>query len=64
MTVYNFADMCIDSGSLILRLWDVCMEKEVYVGYADELPFQFGDAEVSSFDLPVNAGEITLNVAM
>ena len=64
MTVLDFANMCVDSDSLILRLWDMDKEEEVYAGYANELPFQYEDAEVESFDLPVKAGEITLNVAM
>ena len=64
MTVLEFVNMCVDSDSLILRLWDTDTEEEVYAGYANELPFQYEDAEVESFDLPVKTGEITLNVAM
>ena len=61
MSVYDFIDMCIEPSMLQVSLYDVNLSEVVWEGYGDELPEEFEDAVVDTYDVPYD-GAITLNI--
>ncbi len=59
MTVYEFCQMCIEPSILNVEIFD---GEIVYSGPADEIPEEYEDVEVSSFDLPTTPDWITINI--
>lgn len=64
MTIYELLDTCYDAGMLTLTIYDIDSETDVWHGEADELPSEYEDMEVCSWDVPSKAGEMTVNVSM
>lgn len=62
MTVYDFYNMCVDSGMLNVEIWDNDESAIIYSGPCEELPMDIEDEEVSSFDIPTRVDWITLNI--
>ena len=62
MTVGMFLDYCCDAGLLTVEIYSFEKEKVVWVGCGDEVPGEYYDAELSSFDVPSKADLITLNI--
>lgn len=61
MTVYEFLDYCIDARLLTVEIYSLD-KGTVWVGDFDELPDEYADAELCSFDVPTKEGCITLNI--
>lgn len=61
MTVYDFIDLCVEPSFLKLTIYDANTGDDVFTGAADELPMEYEDLTVESFDVPTD-GHITLNV--
>lgn len=61
MTVYEFMSLCIDKSLCNVILWDIDNEEEIYNGPGDEIPTEYEDAEIGSFDVPTQES-ITLNI--
>ena len=62
MSVYEFCNMCTDSGMLYVEIWDNEEATIIYQGPCDELPMELEDEEISSFDVPTRVDWITLNI--
>ena len=62
MDVSEFVDMCTDYASLVLHIWSIDLEKNIYEGPASDIPDDIGVMEVESFDPPSGENTITVNV--
>lgn len=62
MTVYEFVDWCIDAGLLTVEIYSLDKGDIVWTGPGDELPDEYADCEIGSFDVPSMADHITLNI--
>lgn len=63
MTVYDFLDLCYDKGLLNIEIYDFTSEKVIYSGLGEDVPFEYEDLEVQSYDVPYN-NILTLNVEL
>lgn len=63
ITVYDFMNLCI-GDSQVYMLYDISTDQIVWVGRIDELPDEYANLEVGSFDELVGGPmkEITLNI--
>lgn len=61
MTLYELINLCIEPSFLKVKIYDVNKCEDVWEGFGDEIPEEYEDLEVSSFDLPVK-DSITFNV--
>ncbi|MBP5581466.1 MAG: hypothetical protein J6X85_06740 [Ruminococcus sp.] len=64
MTNNELLDTCYDSGLLTLTIYDIDSETDVWSGEGDDVPTEYGDMEVYSWDLPSKPYEFTVNVCM
>lgn len=64
INVYEFIDLCIDGSMLNVELWDVDKEEQVYSGTLDDMPEEFQTAYVTSYDIPMMEGMLTLNITI
>lgn len=61
MTVYDFIDLCIEPSFMIVELYSL-ESGTVWTGYADEIPEEFLECEVGSYDVPTVKDHLTLNI--
>ena len=52
MIVDDLLDYCSDRGMMTVSLYNLDLDKEVYRGAGDEIPEQYLDMEVQSYDVP------------
>lgn len=62
MSVYDFCELCIEPGLLKVEIWDAASESVVFSGLYSDIDDELGCAEVMTFDLPVKANTICLNI--
>jgi len=62
MSVGEFLDYCCDAGLLIVHIYRFDANAIVWTGLGDELPDEYADAELCSFDVPSKADHLTLNI--
>lgn len=62
MTVSELLYYCFDAGMLHVEIYDLTSNTSVYIGYGDEIPEEFEDLEICTWDIPTNPGELTINV--
>lgn len=61
MSVFDFVEMCIERGLFMVELYHLEKGVSVWSGSADEIPDEYLDMEVCSFDPPGN-DSMTLNI--
>jgi hypothetical protein len=62
ITVYDFMDLCIGNFQ-IYKLYDISIDQIIWSGCIDDLPDEYANLEVTSFDeLTGYSKEITLNI--
>lgn len=62
ITVYDFCEMCIEECMLKVEIWDAASESVVFSGLCADIDDELGCAEVMTFDPPVKANTICLNI--
>lgn len=62
MTVSEFLFLCIDPSMMTVEIWSDKAKAVLWTGPGDEIPDEYEYSELWSFDPPVKAGWITLNV--
>lgn len=62
MTVYDFLELCIDRGMMTVEIWSNSAEDVLWTGPDDELPEEYEDCELCSFDPPTKPWCMTLNI--
>lgn len=61
MSIYDFMDYCVDAGMCHVVIYSFEKEDNVWSGYGDEIPEEYGDETEFSFDVPSD-GSITFNI--
>ena len=61
-TVGDFLEYCIDEGLLTVEIYSSEKGDVVWLGNGYDVPEQYLDAELGSFDVPSKADHITLNI--
>lgn len=61
-TVGDFLDYCCDAGLLIVHIYSLDANAFVWTGCGDEVPDEYMNAELGSWDVPSKADHITLNI--
>lgn len=61
ISVYDFVQLCCDPSMLMVVIFDLAIGEELYRGYADEIPEEYEDMKVWSFDAPFG-GTDTLEI--
>lgn len=54
ISVYDFVQLCCDPSMLKVAIFDLAVGEELYRGYADEIPEEYEDMKVWSYDAPVS----------
>lgn len=62
MTVGDFLFYCIDEGFLTVEIYSIKKGKTVWLGNGYNVPDEYLDAELGSWDVPSKADHITLNI--
>lgn len=62
MTIFDFLEYCIDEGMLKVEIYSLDKGKTVWTGDGDDIPSEYGYAELCSFDIPTEPWHITLNI--
>ena len=62
MTIGDFLDYCIDAGLLTVEIYSLEVGETVWTGWGDEMPNEYLDSELGSFDIPSKQGILTLNI--
>ena len=60
-TVGDFLDYCIDPGLLTVEIYSLDKGR-LWMGVGWEMPDEYAEAELSSFDVPCQADHLTLNI--
>ena len=61
MTINELMNMCIEPSMCKVEIFDANPEKVVWSGWADEIPDEYGELDVESFDVPTD-GCMTFNI--
>ena len=61
MTIAELMEMCIEPSMCKVEIYDVWSEDVVWSGWADEIPEEYGEKYVESFDVPTD-GCMTFNI--
>lgn len=63
ITVKCFCDACIEPSLQKIKLYDCDTEKDVWEGFANEIPEEYEDWFISSWDCIISPSEtLTLNI--
>lgn len=63
ITVKCFCDACVEPSLQKIKLYDCDTEKDVWEGFADEIPEEYEDWFISSWDCIISPSEtLTLNI--
>ena len=62
MTIGEMLDLCFVAGMLTVEIYDLDKERTVWTGDGDEVPDEYLDAEIESWDLPAAASKMTFNI--
>ena len=63
ITVKYFCDMCIEPSLQKINLYNCDIEEDVWEGFADEIPDEYEDWYISSWDCIISPSEtLTLNI--
>lgn len=63
ITVKCFCDACVEPSLQKIKLYDCDIEKDVWEGFADEIPEEYEDWFISSWDCIISPSEtLTLNI--
>lgn len=63
ITVKCFCDACVEPSLQKIKLYDCDTEKDVWEGFADEIPEEYEDWLISSWDCIISPSEtLTLNI--
>lgn len=61
MTIAELMDMCIEPSLCKVEIYSADSEKVIWSGWADELPDEYGEMNIESFDVPTE-GCLTFNI--
>lgn len=61
MTIAELMDMCIEPSLCKVEIYSVDKNGEVWSGFGDDIPDEYGELEFDSFDVP-NDGCMTFNI--
>lgn len=61
ITVEELMGLCNEAGICEVTIYDIEKCEGVWTGYGDEIPKDYADLAIESFDAP-EAGKLTLNV--
>lgn len=61
MTVYDFVYLCIEPSFMTVELYSL-ESGTVWAGPGDEIPEDFLECEICTYDVPTEANRITLNI--
>lgn len=62
MTVYDFVDLCIEPSFMTVEIYSLDAGAVVWTGPGDEIPEEFLEREVCTYDVPTKECGITLNI--
>lgn len=63
ITVKHFCDMCIEPSLQKIKLYNCNTEEDVWEGFADEIPDEYENWCISSWDCIISPSEtLTLNI--
>ena len=63
ITVKYFCDMCIEPSLQKIKLYNCDIEEDAWEGFADEIPEEYEDWYISSWDCIISPSEtLTLNI--
>lgn len=62
LTINDFIELCIESSMLEIIIYSISDEEELWSGFACNLPDEYADSDIESFDAPDSKGRITLNI--
>ena len=63
MRICDFLELCIEPGLCTVAIYDVEKDKDLWKGTAEEIPSEFAELEVDSWDVPMEPGIMTFNVS-
>lgn len=63
ITVKNFCDCCVEPSLQKIKLYNCDTGKDIWEGYADEIPDEYEEWYISSWDCIIAPSEtLTLNI--
>lgn len=62
MSVAEFLEYCIEPCMLEVHLYSLDAGCVIWHGKADEIPYEYANMELCSFDTPNENGSITINI--
>lgn len=64
MTVYELLNLCMDASLMDVQLYDLNSREVIWSGFGDEVPENYEDVEVDSYDPVDNRGTFTINISI
>lgn len=61
MTIREFMYLCTEPSLCKVTIFDCNKSEEIWMGFADELPDYYLEAEIQSWDVPSD-GHMTFNI--
>lgn len=61
MTVFDFVDLCIEPSFMTVEIYSL-ERGTVWTGPGDQIPDEFLDCEIGTYDVPTKICGITLNI--
>lgn len=62
MKVKELLKLCIEPSLLTVEIFDIEKSEIVWVGEARDIPSEYAEKEIGSFDVPTDYGRITINI--
>ena len=63
ITVYDFLDLCIEKSFQTVALYDMDSGEIVYKGSAEDVPYEYSEMEVWSWDCLTKGSDVfTINI--
>lgn len=61
MTIAEIMNLCTEASLCKVEIYSLEKDKTIWSGVGDEIPYEYEDLEIASFDVPSNE-KMTFNV--
>lgn len=61
MTIEELMNLCIEPSLCKVEIYSIDQNRAIWSGFADDIPDEYGELEVESFDVPTD-GCMTFNI--
>lgn len=62
MKIREIMEYCIEPGFCTVEVFSTEKDRNIWVGFGNQIPYEVGDLEIGSWDVPYEEGKITFNI--